>query len=151
MLISQTTPDEHPPTPPSCRWPALITLPTLAKCQLVSRRLCDVVLFCSSCLFKHTLTAVCALPEYQYIQTFCEHLNILSVFDHRQTCIVLKSGWSSTARMPASSLVLLPCLRLTTRRHRQADGQLSPLYSPSPSFRSFGAACVKRCCLPLPS
>ena len=38
MLISQTTPDEHP-TPQSCRWPALITLPTLAKFQLVLRRL----------------------------------------------------------------------------------------------------------------
>ena len=38
MLISQTTPDEHPPTPPSCRWPAVITLPTLAKFQLVWRR-----------------------------------------------------------------------------------------------------------------
>ena len=27
--------DGHPPTPPPCRWPALITLPTLAKFQLV--------------------------------------------------------------------------------------------------------------------
>ena len=46
MLLSQTTPDEHPPTPPLCRWPA-ITLPTLAKFQLVWRCLCDVVLCCS--------------------------------------------------------------------------------------------------------
>ena len=37
---------------------------------------------------------------------------------------------------------------LTTRRHHQADGQLSPLYPPSPSFSSFGAACVKLCGLP---
>ena len=35
MLISRARPDEHPPTPPPCRWPALITLPTLAKFQLV--------------------------------------------------------------------------------------------------------------------
>ena len=85
-----------------------------------------------------------------YIRRFCDHINVLHIFD--QTCIVLKSGWSSTtARMPASSLVLLPCLRLTPRRHRQADGQLSPLYPPSPSFSSFGAACVKLCCLPPPS
>ena len=57
LLISQTAPDEHPPTPPPCRWPALITLPTLAKLQLVWGRLCDVVLFLS-CLVEHTLTAV---------------------------------------------------------------------------------------------
>ena len=41
-----------------------------------------------SCLVEHTLTAVCALPEYQsrrkyniYIQFFCEHLNVIYVFD----------------------------------------------------------------------
>ena len=38
MLISLTTPDEHPPPPPPCRWPA-VTLPTLAKFQPVWRRL----------------------------------------------------------------------------------------------------------------
>ena len=48
----------------------------------------------------------------------------------RQTCIVLKSGRSSMARMPASLLVLHPALPLTPRRHRQADGQLSPLSLP---------------------
>ena len=68
VLISQMTPDEHPPTPPPCRGPGLITLPTLAK-------------------FEHTLTAVCVLPEHQSvvnmmcIQTFCGHLNILYIFD----------------------------------------------------------------------
>ena len=30
VSISRMTPDEHPPTPPSCRWPLHITLPTLA-------------------------------------------------------------------------------------------------------------------------
>ena len=65
MLVSEMTPDEQPPTSPRCRWPALIIFPTLAKFQLVWRRLCDVVLFRSSCLFEHTLTAVCALPEYR--------------------------------------------------------------------------------------
>ena len=88
MLISPTTLDEHPPTSPPCRWPALITLLTLTKFQLVWRRLCDVVLFHSSCLSEHTLTAVCALTEchslivnISYIQTFCEHLNVLYIFD----------------------------------------------------------------------
>ena len=56
-------PDEHPPTPTPSRWPALITFPTLAKFHLVWRRLCDVPF--PSCLFEHTLTAVCVLPEYQ--------------------------------------------------------------------------------------
>ena len=65
MLISQTRPDEHTPTPPPCRWPALITLPTLANFQLVWHRLCDVVLFRSSCLFEHTLAAVCVLSEHR--------------------------------------------------------------------------------------
>ena len=67
ILISQTTPDEHPLTPPPCRWAALNTLPALAKFQLVWRRLRDVVPFRSSCLFEHILIAVCALPEYQSV------------------------------------------------------------------------------------
>ena len=84
-----------------------------------------------------------------HIRTFCDHINVLHIFG--QICIVLKSGWSSTTtRMLASWLVFL-CLRLTPRRHRQADGQPSPFYPPSPSFKSFGAACVKLCCLPPPS
>ena len=81
MLFSQTTPDEPPPAPPPCRRPALITLPTLAKFQLVWRRLCDVVLF-PSCLVEPTLTAICVLPhQYQpivnvrYIQAFYDYLN----------------------------------------------------------------------------
>ena len=83
------------------------------------------------------------------IQGFCDNLNVIYIFD--QTCIALKSGWSSTTRMPVWSLVLLPSLPLTPKRHRQADGQLSPRYPPSPSFSSFGAACVKLCGLPPPS
>ena len=85
MLIFQTKPDEHPPTPPPCRWPALITLPTLAKFQLVWRRLCYVLF--RSCLFEHTLTAVCALPKYQSVlnvmcmQTFCDHLHVVYIFN----------------------------------------------------------------------
>ena len=34
----------HPPTPPSNRWPALTTLPPLAKFQLVWCRLCESLL-----------------------------------------------------------------------------------------------------------
>ena len=49
------------------------------------------------------------------IRTFCDHLNVLYIFD--QTCIVLKSGWSSTARMPR--LVVSPPV-------------LSPSHPPTP-------------------
>ena len=84
------------------------------------------------------------------IQTFGDHLNAFYIFGQKD-CIVLKSGESFTVRMPASSLVALPSPPLTSRRHRQADGQLSPLYPPLPSFSLFGAACVKLCGLPLPS
>ena len=65
ILLSQTTPDEHPPAPQPCQWPALITLSTLVKFQLVWRRLRDVVLFLS-CLVKHGLTHAPLLREYRF-------------------------------------------------------------------------------------
>ena len=156
MLISQTTPDEHLPTPPPCRWSALITLPTLAKFLLVGRRRCDVVLFRSPCLFEHTLTAVCALPEYKSvvnimcIHTFCDHLNNLYIFD--QTDLyrfeVRLELYGTKARLfvgpPPLSFSHLP----TSPPSRWPA--LTTL-SPSPSFSSFGAACVMLCCLPPPS
>ena len=55
--FSRTTPDEHPTTSPPRRWPPLITLRTPTKFQLVRRRLCDDVLFRSSCLFLRILCA----------------------------------------------------------------------------------------------
>ena len=39
----------------------------------------------------------------------------------------------------------------TPRRHRLADGQLSSLYAPLPSFSSFGAASVMMCCSARPA
>ena len=88
MLISETMPDEHPPTPPLCRWPVLITLPTLAKFQLVWRRLCDVLLFRSSCSFERTLLrpsvqypSISLLVKLVCIQTLCDHLKALYIFD----------------------------------------------------------------------
>ena len=119
-----------PPDTTALRWPAFITLSTLAaKFQLVWRRLCDVIMLIrSSCLFEYTLTAVCALSpsislvvNIMCIHTFCDHL-MYFIFSTKQICIVLKSGWSPTARMLASLLVLLPSLPLTPRCHRQADG-----------------------------
>ena len=96
VFFPQTMLDEHPPTPPPSRWLfiALITLPTLAKFQLVWRRFCDVVLF-SSCLVEHTLFwAACVLPQYhsghkdKAFCTFCDHLNVPYLLD--RTRIVLE-------------------------------------------------------------
>ena len=152
--FSQMTPDEHPPTPPPCRWPTLITT---HPHQISARWALPVMLCCSA---PSASSSAPLRPSVRYpttglvvntmhIRTFCDHINVLHIFG--QICIVLKSGWSSTTtRMLASWLVFL-CLRLTPRRHRQADGQPSPFYPPSPSFKSFGAACVKLCCLPPPS
>ena len=104
--FSQMTPDEHPRrhhladgplSSPPCRWPTLITL---TKFELVWRRLCDDVLFRSSCL----LSAPSVLPEDRirrniiYIRRFCDHINVLHVVD--QTCMVLKSCWRSTTGPP---------------------------------------------------
>ena len=58
---------EHPPTPPPTRRSALITLPTLAKLQVVWRRLCGVLI--PSCLVKHGLTDALLLIEYYFYVT----------------------------------------------------------------------------------
>ena len=154
MWFSQTTPEEHSPTPPPCRWPARTPLRTLTKFS--SFGAVSVMLCCftppaySSAPLRSSVCypSIGLVVNIIYIRIFCGHISVFHNFD--QNCIVLKSGWSSTsttARMPASSLVFL-CLRLTPLRHHQADGQLSPLYPPSPCFSSFGAACVNLCCLP---
>ena len=44
LVVSPPPSLPHPPTPPPSRWPALITLPPLAKVQLVWRRLCEAPL-----------------------------------------------------------------------------------------------------------
>ena len=109
----------------------------------VSGRLAPPVMLCCSAAPASSSTplrpsvhypSISLVVKLMFIQTFCDHLNVI-IFSIRQTCIVLKSGWSSTARMRASSLVLLPSLPLTPRRHRQADKQLSSLYPPLAKFR----------------
>ena len=65
IFLPQTMPDEHPPTQPRSRWPPLIASPTLAKLELIYRRLCVVVLF-PSCLVKHGLTDAPLLIEYRF-------------------------------------------------------------------------------------
>ena len=101
-----------------------------------------------------TLTAVCVLPEYRSGRKYKVHLDILWLSKcplyfqpdvYREVRLEL---YGANARVLS---LVLPSLPLTPQRHRQADGQLSSLYPPSPSFSSFGAACVKLCCLPPPS
>ena len=59
--FSQMTPDEHPRrhrlADGPLSWPTLITLSTLTNFELVWRRLCDDVLFRSSCIFYPTQLA----------------------------------------------------------------------------------------------
>ena len=59
-MFSQTTPDEHPPTRSPCRWSALITPPTLAKFQLVWRRLCDCYSAPLASSRRHPYGCLCA-------------------------------------------------------------------------------------------
>ena len=113
---------------------------------------CSAHLVCSSTPLRPSVNypSISLVVNIMYIQTFCEHLNVLNNFDQtdlNRVEVRLELNGTNARR----SLILLPCLRLTPRRHRQDDGQLSPLYPPSPSFSSFGAACVKLCCLPPPS
>ena len=85
------------------------------------------------------------------IQTLCDHLNVL-YFSTRQDLHrfeVRLELYGANARLVVSPPSLSPSHPPTP--HRQADGQLSPLYPPSPSFSSFGTACVELCCLPPPS
>ena len=63
ILFSQTTPAEHPPTPPPCLWPALITLPTSPSFRSFGAA-SDVLL--PSCLVKHGLTDAPLLVEYRF-------------------------------------------------------------------------------------
>ena len=104
MLFSLTTPDEHPPTPPPCRWPALSLYPPSPSFS--SFGAASVMLCCSpppgssSTPFR---PSVCypsnsLVVTRVYIRIFCDHLNVFYIFD--PTCMV-KSGWSSTVRMPA--------------------------------------------------
>ena len=155
MLISQKTPDEHPPTPPPCRWPALITLPILAKFLLVGRRRCDVVLFrspaCSSTLLRPSVHyPTISLSQILCVFKHCDHLNVLYIFD--QTDLyrfeVRLELYGADAR-----LVVCPPPPSFSHIPTPPPSRWPALtnFSPSPSFSSFGAACVKLCCLPPPS
>ena len=150
MLISQTTPDEHPPTPPPCRWPALMK--NFSSFGAASVMLCcSAPPACSSTPLRPSVhyPSIMLVANIVCIQTFCDHINVLYIFD--QTGLYrFEVRLELYGANLASLLVLLPLL-LTPRRHRQTMTSSHNFPPPRQSFSSFGAACVKLCCLPLPS
>ena len=84
------------------------------------------------------------------IQTFCDHLNVIYVFDQKdlyrfESRLEL---YGANACLVVRSLSLSPSHPLTPPPSRWPALTTLP---PSPSFSSFGAAYVKLCCLPPPS
>ena len=131
------------PTPPPCRWPSLITSRTFAKFQLVWHRLCDVVLFRSSCLFEHTRTAVlCTARVLVWPSIFLSKILKASPVDIRKFC-----ASACTQKAPNLRCFLKRRLPNTPRCHHLADGQRSSLYPPSPYFILFDPA-SEMCCSP---
>ena len=121
-IVSPPLSPSHPPTPPPCRSPALITLRTPTQFQLVLRRLCDYVCAVPLALplRAHPLCypRIGLVVNIIFIRQFCDHVNVLHIFDQK-TCIVSKSGWSCTMGPPRRcSPHLSPCHPPT-----------SPLYS----------------------
>ena len=95
-----------------------------------------------------TTPSISLVVNIMYIETFCEHLNIIYILDqtdlYRLEVRLELNG--TNACLIVSPPSLSPSHPPTPPPSR--DGQLSPLYPPSPSSRSCGAACVKLCCLP---
>ena len=131
MQVSQTTPDEHPPTPPPCRWSARITLRTSTKFQHVDAAsvVMTYVLFRSPSLCYPRIGLVVNII---YIRRYFDQINILSYVRPGLYCFEVRLELYD-GDGPSSSLGRLPCLRLTPPRHRKPNGQLSPDYPPLPS------------------
>ena len=131
MLIFLTTPDEHPPTPSPCRWPALIALPTLASFGsfgAASVMCCIGPPACSSTPLRPSVhyPSVSLAVNIIYIQTFCENLHFVYIFDQADLDRVEVRLEFNGAN--ARQIVSPPSLSSShPRRHRQADGKLSPL------------------------
>ena len=65
--------------------------------------------------------SISLVVNIMYIRTFCDHRNVLYIFDH--ICTVLKSGWNCTMRIP--------------RLVRRADPLFLPPPCPASSFLPF--------------
>ena len=96
--FGEMTPDEHPPTPPPCRWPShYFTHPHQVSARLVPPlRCCAVPLVLP--LRAHPCGRLCfprigLVVNKIYIRIFCDHVNVLNIFDQ-------KSGCSSTMGTP---------------------------------------------------
>ena len=106
--FSQMTPDEHPQRHQLADGPLLLLCalsPSLRSCAAAS-----VVMCCSA--RSASLSAPSVLPEDQigrnilYIRLFCDHINVLHIFD--RTYIVSTLSWRSRTGPPdlfSSSLV----------------------------------------------
>ena len=138
-MFYQMTPDDTP----RCRRLAGGLLHRSTHPRQVSARLAPPVMYYSPPASSSTPLwpsvydpSIGLVVNIKYIRTLFYHLrNVLFFYP---ICILLKSRWNSTARMPrlVVSLLVLP------GEHRLAHRHLSSLYPPSPSFTSFGAASI---------
>ena len=144
--FSRTAPDDHPPTLPPCRWPAPITLLTPTTFQLVGRHL-RYAFFARaapwsarSVLHEDRITRKYYAYSYMLDHTYSSPSYCRPDLYRFEVRMELYDG-------PALPSILFLCLRLTPRRHPQADGQLSLLYLPHVKFH---LAWVKLCGTSLP-
>ena len=91
--------------------------------------------------------SISLVVNMMYTRVCCDHLNISSIFD--PACIVMESGWSSLVRMPR--LVVSPPSLSPSHPSTPPPSRWPALITLPPLFSSFGAACVKLCCIPPPS
>ena len=126
MLISRTTPDGTPPDAAALPIASSQTLspssPSFSSFGTASV-MCCFTPACSTPLrpsVHHPRVSISLVVNIMNIQIFCEHLYIYFIFSTRQTCIVLKSGWTSYA---ANARVLV------------SPPSMSPSDPPTPSSR----------------
>ena len=114
MQVSQTTPDEHPPTPPPCRWSARITLRTSTKFQHVDAAsvVMTYVLFRSPSLCYPRIGLVVNII---YIRRYFDQINILSYVRPGLYCFEVRlelydgDGPSSSLMSPSHPPTPRPC------------------------------------------
>ena len=107
------------------RWLALITYPTSPSFSSFGAA-CVMCCFPPASSSTPLRLSVCypsisLVVNIMYIRTFCDHRNVLYIFDH--ICTVLKSGWNCTMRIP--------------RLVRRADPLFLPPPCPASSFLPF--------------
>ena len=142
--LSQTTRDENRQTSPPCRWPPIIT----THPYQVSARSAPPLWWCGVPLVLPLRAHLLCYPKIGWvvniicIRRFCDHINILHIFDQTFWSQARVLWW---ARLAVSPPPLSPSHPPTPPPSRwPALTTVAPL----PSFSSFGATCVKLCSLP---